>query len=72
MPPLPVKNPILAEPFTRPLFEICREDGAAPAAEQVTLAGRLSRGDLVASEVLRYAADLAANLAERHRQGTSR
>ena len=35
----------------------------------ITLAARLSRGDLEAREILRYATDVAADLAARHRAG---
>lgn len=43
----------------------------APRSNPISLADRLSLGGLEAREILRYAIDLAANLAERHRAGVA-
>jgi hypothetical protein len=43
----------------------------APRSGQISLADRLSQGGLEAREILQYAIDLAANLAERHRAGVA-
>ncbi|MGP8246984.1 MAG: hypothetical protein ACLQVN_21005 [Bryobacteraceae bacterium] len=55
----------------QPLPEGRGPDSAHAAGNQISLAGRLSRGGLGAREVLRYATDLAADLAERHRAGAA-
>lgn len=73
MSPLPVENPVMYLPLTvrQPLFEDRGPHWAAAVDKPMSLADRLSDGDLGASEVLRYATDLAANLAERHRRGAA-
>jgi hypothetical protein len=48
-----------------------RNNCAEAAGKQISLADRLSQGGLEVREVLRYAIDLAANLAERHRAGAA-
>jgi hypothetical protein len=53
----------------QPLLDGRGADCSHAAGKQVSLADRLSQGGLEAREVLRYATDLAANLAERHRVG---
>jgi len=72
--PLHVSNPVVSIPLTvrQPLFEDRGPHWAAAAVDQpMSLADRLSHGDLGAREVLRYATDMAANLAERHRRGAA-
>jgi len=51
--------------------EACVGASACATSAEIPLAGRLSQGGLEAREVLRYAADLAADLAERHRVGAA-
>lgn len=71
MSPLDVKNS--PTPMAKDRLTVVPQVTNLPrkAGKAISLADRLSQGGLEAREILRYAIDLAANLAERHRAGVA-